>query len=100
LQQGVVDVLSAISLLERLKGLESQSLLTPEQMTVCEQFFKPYISSYNSTPLPPQYSFGVLDKDKYPPDEAQQLEGKALTGKLSLKELGCITNDEEVNDDE
>lgn len=100
LQQGVVDVQSAISLLERLKGLESQSLLIPEQITVCEQVFKPYMASYNSTPLSPQPSFGVLDKDKLPLDKNEPPEGSELTGKLTLKGLGCISDDEENNDDE
>lgn len=99
-QQGVVDVQSAISLLERLTCLPSQSLLTPEQITICEQVFEPYMVSYNSAPLSPPPSFGVLDKDKLSLDKNEPSVGIELTGKLTLKELGCISGDEEKSDDE
>lgn len=98
-QQGIVDVQSAISLLERLKCMPSQSLLTLEQITVCEQVFEPYMVSHNSTPLSSPPSFGVLDKDKLPLDKTEPTERGELTGKLTLKELGCVSDDE-VNNDE
>ncbi len=99
-QQGVVDVQSAISLLERLKYSQNHSLLTPEQIIVCEQVFKPYMVSHNSTPLSSPPSFGVLDKDKLALDKNKSSEGAELTGKLMLKELGCIGDKKEENDDE
>ena len=99
-QQGVVDVQSAISLLERLKCLQKHSLLTPEQITVCEQVFNKYMVNHNSTPLSSPPSFGVLDKDQLPVDKNRPPEGTELTGKLTLKELGCICDDEEKSDDE
>jgi len=100
LQQGVVDVQSAISLLERLNSLQNHCLLTPEQITVCEQVFKPHMVNHNFTPLSPPPSFGVLDKDKLALDENEPPVGSELTGKLMLKDLGCISDDEEKNDDE
>lgn len=100
LRQGVVDVQSAISLLERLKSFESQSLLTSEQITACEQVFTPYMLSHRSTPVMPHPSFGVLDKDKFSMDESESHKAQTLTGKLTLQEIDCINNDEEKSDDE
>lgn len=94
LQQGVVDVLSAISLIERLKKIQDTSLLSSEQIKICEQAFAPYMAGYSTMPVPPKLSFGVLDVSKNSKGTKPSFTTSNFEEKLNLTDLNDTNNGE------
>lgn len=93
LQQGVVDVLSAISLIERLKKMQSTNLLSLEQVQICEQVLAPYMAGYSTMPIPPKQSFGVLDQSKLSKCTKSSFTKDRFEKKLSLPDSNTTNND-------